>query len=147
MNIGRAGNHHAGHGQRHLVVVAALEHADAGHQGALGILLQEDDGNQQVVPDVERIDHHQRDKGGKRKRQNDLQQNQEVAGPVDVGRLEQLLGHGAEEGGEQIDREGRDEPGIDDDGALIGADQAELRVKHEERHDHHDRAAPPSARC
>ena len=47
------------------------------------------------------------------------------------------LRHGAEEGGQEIDREGRDEACIDQDGSLIGADQAKLRVEHEERHDHH----------
>src|SRR3990170_2441415 len=49
----RAGDHHAGHGQRHLVVVAPLEDADAGHQRPLGILLKEDDGDQEIVPDIE----------------------------------------------------------------------------------------------
>ena len=56
---------------------------------------------------------------------------------VDARGFEQFLRHGAEEGGQEIDREGRDEACIDQDGSLIGADQAELRVEHEERHDHH----------
>src|SRR5579863_3188930 len=39
----RARDRHSRHGERDLDVIAALEDADAGHQGALGIVLQEDD--------------------------------------------------------------------------------------------------------
>ena len=67
--------------ERNLVVVAALEDADASHQRALGVVLQEDDGDQQVVPHIERIDDDERHKGGQRQRQDDLAQDEEI-GPA-----------------------------------------------------------------
>ena len=53
---GRGGDGHPCHRQRDLIVVAALEDRDPGHDGLLGVVLEEDDGHQQVIPDEESID-------------------------------------------------------------------------------------------
>ena len=115
--------------------VAALELREARHQRAGVLVLQEDERDQQLVPDPDRLHDDERERRRARERHHHLPQHGEGPGALDRGGLDQLLRHGAEEVREEEDGERHEQAGVEDDHRLQVIDPAAVDHEHEHRHE------------
>src|ERR1700722_7257976 len=97
--------------------------------------LQEQQPDQQVVPDLDELQHRHRGDGRQRQRQRDAQERPLVAQAVHHRGLDQLVGDPAVVGGHQERRERRAQRRVDQDRAQVGVDQPELGQVHVLRDD------------
>ena len=89
--------------------------------------LQEEQPHEQVVPDLDELQHRDGRDCRDGERQHDPEEDLPVAQPVDQRRLDHVLGQATEVRGHQERRERRPERRVDDDRAVVVVDEAELR--------------------
>ncbi len=120
-------------------MVAGAEDRDADHERPEVLALEEDDGDQHLVPDPESLDGGNGRERGQGDRQDDRPQAPQVARAVDAGRVEQFARHRAEEADEQKGREREQQARVDRDDAPVRVELPEVGRELEERNDEHDR--------
>ena len=105
IRTGNGRDHRAGHDDAEVGRVRPLQHGQPGLQGELLGAQQHVDRPEEVVPVGQEAQDRERGDGRARERQDDLQEDPEIPGPVDARRLLDLLGQADEELAQEEDPE------------------------------------------
>ena len=98
--------------------------------------LEEQEPDEQVVPDLDELEHRHREDRWQRERQHHPQEDLAVPEAVDQRRLDDVLRHAAEVRRHEERRERRAERRVDEDRAVVVVDEADAGEIHVLRHDH-----------
>src|SRR2546421_675460 len=123
---GSRADERAGHQHRDARGPARRQRGQPDRDRPLLRVLQEQQPDQEIVPDLDELEHGHGGDGRPGQGHRDPQEGPDVPEPVHDGGLDQVVGDPPVVRGHQERREGYPERDVDQDGAEVGVDEAEL---------------------